>query len=73
MPVVAADFLYPAFLAAQFARGALGGQVTDHSQADHALDMLVMAISTRRHESMDGQVHHSDRAAQYTSIRYTKR
>ncbi len=56
-----------------FARRILGRQVTDHLQADLALDALEMAIWTRRHESIDGLVHHSDRGVQYTSIRYAKR
>ena len=32
-----------------------------------------MAIWARRHEVIDGLVHHSDRGVQYTSIRYTER
>ena len=51
----------------------LGWQVADHLQADLALDALEMAIWTRRHENIDGLVHHSDRGVQYTSIRYAKR
>ena len=73
MPVVAADFVYTAFVMDLFARRILGWQVTDHLQADLALDALEMAIWTRRHESIDGLVHHSGRGVQYTSIRYAKR
>jgi putative transposase len=72
VPVVAADFVYTAFVMDLFARRLLGRQVTGHLQADLALDALEMAIWTRRHESIDGLVHHSDRG-QYTSIRYTRR
>jgi putative transposase len=32
-----------------------------------------MASLARRHELINGLVHHSDRGAQYTSIRYTQR
>ena len=64
MPVVAADFVYTAFVMDLFARRILGWQVTDHLQADLALDALEMAIWTRRHESIDGLVHHSDRGVQ---------
>ena len=56
-----------------FARRILGWQVADHLRSDLALDALEMAIWARRHESIDGLVHHSDRGVQYTSIRYTER
>jgi putative transposase len=32
-----------------------------------------MAIWARRHESVDGLIHHSDCGVQYTAIRYAKR
>ena len=73
MPVVTGDFAYTAFVMDLFARRVLGWQVADHLQADLALDALEMAIWTRRHENIDGLVHHSDRGVQYTSIRYTRR
>ena len=73
VPVVVADLVYTAFVMDLFARRILGWQVTDHLRADLALDALEMAIWARRHESIDGLVHHSDRGVQYTSIRYTKR
>ena len=41
---VAADFVYTAFVMDLFARRILGWQVTDHLQADLALDALEMAI-----------------------------
>ena len=56
-----------------FARRILGWQVADHLRSDLALDALEMAIWVRRHESIGGLVHHSDRGVQYTSIRYTER
>jgi len=37
------------------------------------LDALEMAIFARRHGISGELVHHSDRGAQYTSIRYTQR
>jgi putative transposase len=64
---------YTAFVMDLFARRILGWQVTDHLRSDLALDALEMAIWARRHESIGGLVHHSDRGAQYTSIRYTER
>ena len=40
--------MYTAFVMDLFARRILGWQVTDHLQADLALDALEMAIWTRR-------------------------
>ena len=64
---------YTAFVMDLFARRILGWQVADHLRSDLALDALEMAIWARRHESIGGLVHHSDRGVQYTSIRYTER
>ena len=64
---------YTAFVMDLFARRILGWQVADHLRSDLALDALEMAIWVRRHESIGGLVHHSDRGVQYTSIRYTER
>lgn len=73
VPVIMGDWVYTAFVMDLFARRILGWQVADHLRSDLAIDALEMAIWTRRHESIDGLVHHSDRGVQYTSIRYTKR
>ena len=56
-----------------FARRIVGWQVADHLRSDLALDALEMAIWARRHDDLDGLVHHSDRGVQYTAIRYTER
>src|SRR5690349_22351495 len=64
VPVVTGDFAYTAFVMDLFARRVLGWQVAGHLQADLALDALEMAIWTRRHENIDGLVHHSDRGVQ---------
>jgi putative transposase len=66
-------WVYTAFIMDLFARRILGWQVADHLRAELALDALEMAIWTRRDESIDGLVHHSDRGVQYTSIRYAER
>ena len=51
----------------------VGWQVSDTLRAGLALDALEMAIWSRG-DRMDGDlVHHSDRGAQYTSIRYAER
>ena len=54
-------WVYAAFVMDLFARRILGWQVADHLRSDLALDALEMAIWARRHESIDGLVHHSDR------------
>jgi putative transposase len=68
-----AGWVDTAFVMDLFARRVLGWQVADNLRSDLALDALEMAIWTRRHEVIDGLVHHSDRGVQYTSIRYTQR
>jgi putative transposase len=68
-----AGFVYTSFIMDLFARRILGWQVAGHLRADLAFDALEMAVWARRHESIDGLVHHSDRGVQYTSIRYTER
>jgi putative transposase len=68
-----AGWVYTAFVMDLFARRILGWQVADNLRSDLALDALEMAIWARRHETIDGLVHHSDRGVQYTSIRYTER
>ena len=66
-------FVYAAFILDLFSRMIVGWQVSDTLRAELALDALEMAIWSRG-DRMDGQlVHHSDRGAQYTSIRYTER
>lgn len=66
-------WVYTAFVMDLFARRVLGWQVADNLRSDLAIDALEMAIWARRHESLDGLVHHSDRGVQYTAIRYTRR
>ena len=68
-----AGWVYTSFVMDLFARRILGWQVADNPRTDLALDALEMAIWARRHESIDGLVHHSDRGVQYTAIRYTER
>jgi putative transposase len=66
-------WVYTSFVMDLYSRRILGWQVAGHLRSDLALDALEMAIWARRHESIDGLVHHSDRGVQYTSIRYTER
>jgi putative transposase len=68
-----AGWVYTAFVMDLFARRILGWQVADNLRSDLALDALEMAVWARRHETIDGLIHHSDRGVQYTAIRYPER
>lgn len=68
----AAGWAYAAFVQDLYSRRIVGWQVADHLGAELALDALEMAIWARD-GCIDGLVHHSDRGAQYTSIRYAER
>ena len=68
-----AGWVSTAFVLDLFARRILGWQVADNLRSDVALEALELAIWARRHETVDGLIHHSDRGVQYTSIRYTQR
>jgi putative transposase len=66
-------WVYTSFIMDLYSRRIVGWQVADNLRADLALDALEMAIWARRHDDLDGLVHHSDRGVQYTAIRYTER
>ena len=66
-------WVYTSFIMDLHARRMVGWQLADNLRSDLALDALEMAIWVRRHEDLDGLVHHSDRGVQYTAIRYTER
>lgn len=66
-------YAYTAFVTDVFSRRIVGWRVAKTLRAELALDALEMAIWTRRNESLDGLVHHSDRGVQYLAIRYTER
>lgn len=66
-------WVYTSFVMDLYSRRIVGWQVADHLRSDLALDALEMAIWSRRHDDLDGLIHHSDRGVQYTSIRYTER
>ena len=69
---IAGGFAYTAFVTDLFSRRIFGWQVSDNLRAELALDALEMAIWSC-HGDTSELVHHSDRGAQYTSIRYTDR
>ena len=66
-----AGFAYLAFILDVYSRVICGWQLANHMRTDLVLDALEMAAGLRE---LDGHlVAHSDRGAQYTSIRYTER
>jgi putative transposase len=65
-------FAYTAFVTDVYSRRIVGWRVATTLRTDLALDALEMAIWSRT-ENLEGLVHHSDRGAQYLSIRYTER
>lgn len=66
-----AGFVYAAFVIDAYSRRILGWRVSRSLRSDLALDALEQALYARRAPA--GLVHHSDRGAQYLSIRYTER
>jgi len=66
-------FVYVAFVIDVFSRFIVGWRASTSLRTDFVLDALEMAIWARRHESITGLVHHSDRGSQYLSIAYTER
>lgn len=66
-------FVYVAFVIDAFARRIVGWRVSRSARADFVLDALEQALHQRRPFAGSGLVCHSDRGAQYVSIRYTER
>ena len=66
-----AGFVYVAFVIDVFARLIVGWRVSKSLKTDLVLDALEQALYSRT--GTDGLIHHSDRGAQYLSIRYTQR
>ena len=66
-------FVYVAFVIDVFARRIVGWRASRSAQTGFVLDALEQALYDRRPVGKDGLVHHSDRGAQYVSIRYTER
>jgi transposase InsO family protein len=64
-------FVYVAFVIDAFARRIVGWRVSRTAHAEFVLDALEQAVHQRRPGA--GLVHHSDRGAQYLSIKYTER
>jgi len=66
-------FVYVAFVIDAFSRRIVGWRVSSSLRSDLALDALEQALYGRPIAQADRLVHHSDRGAQYLSIRYTER
>lgn len=66
-------FVYVAFVIDVFARRIVGWRVSSSMQTDFVLDALEQALYARQPEREGGLIHHSDRGAQYVSIRYSER
>jgi len=66
-------FVYVAFVIDVFARRIVGWKVSGSARTDFVLDALEQALHARRRSDDEGLIHHSDRGAQYVSIRYTER
>jgi len=66
-------WLYVAFVIDVYARRIVGWRVSRSMHTDFVLDALEQALYERQPERAEYLVHHSDRGAQYVSIRYTER
>jgi transposase InsO family protein len=66
-------FVYVAFVIDVFSRRIVGWRTSSSMRTDLALDALEQAIYERCDPDTRDLVHHSDRGAQYLSIRYTER
>lgn len=66
-------WLYVAFVIDAYAKRIVGWQASSSMSTDFLLDALEQAWYDRRPDPSDGLIHHSDRRAQYVSIRYSER
>ncbi|TCM48413.1 transposase InsO family protein [Rhizobium sp. PP-F2F-G48] len=66
-------FVYVAFVIDAFARRIVGWRASRTAHSGFVLDVLDQAPHDRRPVHRGGLIHHSDRGAQYVSIRYSER
>lgn len=66
-------WLYVAFVIDVFARRIVGWRVSSSMTTDFVLDALEQALYARQPGADGTLIHHSDRGAQYVSIRYSER
>lgn len=66
-------WLYVAFVIDVYARRIVGWRVSTSMHTEFVLDALEQALYARQPERDGALIHHSDRGAQYVSIRYSER
>jgi transposase InsO family protein len=66
-------WLFVAFVIDVYARRIVGWRVSHSMKTDFVLDALEQALYERQPQLTEQLIHHSDRGAQYVSIRYTER
>lgn len=66
-------WMYVAFVIDAYAKRIVGWRTSSRMTTDFVLDALEQALYDRRPDPATGLVHHSDRGAQYVSIRYSER
>jgi len=66
-------WVYVAFVIGAYARRIVGWQVSASMTTDFVLDALEQALCARQPGHEGTLIHHSDRGAQYVSIRYSER
>ncbi|WP_374400835.1 IS3 family transposase [Niveibacterium sp.] len=66
-------WVYVAFVIDVFSRRIVGWRQSSSMHTEFVLDALEQALYDRQPSEQDGLVHHSDRGAQYLSIRYSER
>jgi transposase InsO family protein len=66
-------WLYVAFVIDAYAKRIVGWRASSSMTTDFVLDALEQALYDRQPNPSDGLIHHSDRGAQYVSIRYSER
>ena len=65
--------VYVAFVIDVYARRIVGWKASSSMTTDFVLDALEQALHARQRVEDQGLIHHSDRGAQYVSLRYSER
>jgi putative transposase len=71
--LVSGGFVYVAFVVDVYSRMIVGWALATHLRTELPLAALEHALWHRRHQTLDGLVHHSDAGSQYTAVRYGER
>ena len=70
VPIGSKKFAYVATLMDVYSRKVIGWDVSMNIDTQLCLSVLKMALNTRKGESLDDLVHHTDRGVQYSSKEY---